>query len=147
MGNFLHSIAVQLCKYIENGSLSCAQDGSENKLTHCAKTMLHNKASGETKIFQWMIYLRRNMTLFVFVRHTYIIYICKIWYPINFLFLLDGHFDITDPLLIDHRKNIWCVKFPFGLHEIYFMMCGIRMYVIYVINLLRICLSDWIVLK
>ena len=36
----------------------------------CAKTMLHNKASGETKIFQWMIYLRRNMTLFVFVRHT-----------------------------------------------------------------------------
>ena len=57
------------------------------------------------------------------------------------MFLLDGQFDITDPLLIDYRKIIWCVKFPFGLREIYFMMCGIRMYVIYVINLLRTCYS------
>ena len=87
MRNFLHSIAVQLCKYIEHRSLSCAQDGSENKLTHCAKTMLHNKASGETKIFQWMIYLRRNMTLFVFVRHTYIIYICKFDISLIFVFV------------------------------------------------------------
>ena len=74
---YIVNMPVQLCKYIEHGSLSCAQDGSENKLTHCAKTMLHNKAMGETQIFQWMIYSKWNMTLFVFVRHTCIIYICK----------------------------------------------------------------------